>query len=128
VLGIIAEDFDVRVADLKYWNNIYNERKIRAGSQLDIFVDTDKVDYYLSLTAQQKKSIPAQQSGNALQTGGSKIPDSARKIEYTVKSGESPYTIAKKYDTVTPEEILEWNNIDDARKIQVGQKLIVYVR
>jgi membrane-bound lytic murein transglycosylase D len=128
VLGIIAEDFDVRVADLKYWNNIYNERKIRAGSQLDIFVDTDKVDYYLSLTAQQKKSMPAQQSGNALQTGGSKIPDSARKIEYTVKSGESPYTIAKKYDTVTPEEILEWNNIDDARKIQVGQKLIVYVR
>ena len=49
VLGIIAEDFDVRVADLKYWNNIYNERKIQAGKKLDIFVDDDKADYYLSL-------------------------------------------------------------------------------
>ncbi len=127
VLGIIAEDFDVRVADLKYWNNIYNERKIRAGSQLDIFVDTDKVDYYLKLAAPKKKN--SKQPIAANKTGSSsKVPESARKIEYTVKSGESPYTIAKKYDTVTPEDILEWNNIDDARKIQVGQKLIVYIR
>ena len=38
VLGFIAEDFNVRVADLKYWNNIYNERRIQAGQKLDIFV------------------------------------------------------------------------------------------
>jgi membrane-bound lytic murein transglycosylase D len=132
VLGIIAEDFDVRVADLKYWNNIYNERKIRAGRLLDIFVDTNKVDYYSKLTVQQKKNTTPfptkKQTPNSPQLASLKIPVVAQKIEYTVKSGESPYTIAKKYDNVTPEEILEWNNINDARKIQIGQKLIVYIR
>jgi len=51
-----------------------------------------------------------------------------KKVEHIVKNGESPFTIAKKYDGVTPEDILKWNKIDDARKIQIGQKLIVYQR
>jgi membrane-bound lytic murein transglycosylase D len=56
-----------------------------------------------------------------------RVPDTARKVEHIVKSGESPYVIAKKYDGVTPEQILEWNGIKDARKIQIGQKLIIYL-
>ena len=54
--------------------------------------------------------------------------DTSRKIEHVVQSGESPFIIAKKYEGVTPELILEWNNIDDPRKIQIGQKLIVYLK
>ncbi|MEZ5107187.1 MAG: LysM domain-containing protein [Draconibacterium sp.] len=33
VLGIVAEKYDVRVEDLKYWNNIINERRIQAGKK-----------------------------------------------------------------------------------------------
>jgi membrane-bound lytic murein transglycosylase D len=51
-----------------------------------------------------------------------------KKVEHTVKNGESPFTIAKKYDGVSPEDILKWNKIDDARKIQIGQKLIVFLK
>ncbi len=122
VLGFIAEDYDVRVADLKYWNNIHNERKIQAGKTLDIFVDDDKAEYYISL-----------QKGTQVQTTKAAapvsivIPENARRVEHTVKSGESPYVIAKKYDGVSPEAILEWNGIRDARKIQIGQKLIIYL-
>ncbi|WP_340110641.1 LysM peptidoglycan-binding domain-containing protein [Maribellus mangrovi] len=121
VLGFIAEDFDVRVADLKYWNNIYNERKIRAGARLDIFVDDDKVDYYRNLFPE-----PTATSTNAAVAKVYAIPESAKKIEHVVKSGESPYVIAKKYEGVTPEAILYWNGISDARKIQIGQKLTIY--
>lgn len=126
VLGIIAEIYDVRVADLKYWNNIYNERKIQAGKKLDIFVDDDKVDYYLGLAEKQTSSAV----GNSPKTapGVTYNLSNAKKIEHVVKSGESPYIIAKKYEGVTPDELLEWNNIDDARKIQIGQKLIVYIK
>lgn len=132
VLGIIAEDYDVRVTDLKYWNNIYNERKIQAGKKLDIFVDDDKVDYYLSLAAPQKSQKKSFSVTDLFQKNSSlKVFEdlsSAKKIEHIVKNGESPYLIAKKYKDVTPDEILEWNNIDNARKIQIGQKLIVYLK
>ncbi len=123
VLGFIAEDFDVRVADLKYWNNIYNERKIRAGATLDIFVDDENADYYSKLYPQPgTKEATAKSATPTVYP----IPESAKKIEHIVKSGESPYVIAKKYEGVTPEAILYWNGISDARKIQIGQKLTIY--
>ena len=130
VLGIIAEKYDVEVEDLKYWNNISNERKIQAGKNLDIFVDNDKAGYYAGLQAQFKKnevktSVPAQLQQNTTLAVFQEI-NNGKKLEHTVRNGESPFTIAKKYDGVTPEDILKWNNIDDARKIQIGQKLIVY--
>ena len=52
VLGIIAETYDVHVSDLKYWNNIANERRIQAGQMIDIFVPDDQVDYYKNLENQ----------------------------------------------------------------------------
>ncbi len=125
VLGFIAEDYDVRVADLKYWNNIYNERKIRAGATLDIFVDDENADYYKGL---QKQVAVSSAGAKTTQQKVFEIPEDARKIEHVVKSGESPYVIAKKYDGVTPEAILFWNGISDARKIQIGQKLILYLK
>ena len=101
VLGIIAEKFDVSVSDLKYWNNIYNERRIQAGQKISVFVPDEKVDYYSGFKT--------------------------RKVEHIVKNGESPFVIAQKYEGVTPEAILQWNHIDNARKIQIGQKLIIYI-
>lgn len=122
VLGIIAEKFDVRVADLKYWNNIYNERRIQVGQKLDIFVDEERADRYGDLIRDGKET-----SAGAAKSPAAVVPKNARRVEHVVKSGESPYVIAKKYDGVTPEKILEWNNISDARKIQIGQKLILYL-
>ena len=131
VLGIIAEKYDVNVTDLKYWNNIYNERRIQAGKKIDIFVDDDKVDYYLNIDNENGKveSSSYDVVAKIQQNATPKVLEdlsSATKIEHVVKNGESPYTIAKQYNDVTPEQILEWNHIDNARKIQIGQKLIIY--
>jgi membrane-bound lytic murein transglycosylase D len=130
VLGFIAEDYDVRVADLKYWNNIYNERKIQAGQTIDIFVDNDQVDYYrnLSKTGNGTVQVDNENGNHSANVPNYAIPDSAKKVEHVVKSGESPYVIAKKYKGVTPEAILQWNGISDSRKIQIGQKLTIYVK
>ena len=130
VLGVIAEKYDVEVEDLKYWNNISNERKIQAGKKLDIFVDNDKVEYYSNLQPinkpkEVKSSVPVQLQQNTTLAVLREI-NTGKKLEHTVKNGESPFTIAKKYEGVSPEDILKWNNIEDARKIQIGQKLIVY--
>jgi len=131
VLGFIAEDYDVRVADLKYWNNIYDERKIQAGKTLDIFVDDENAEYYSGLqqeTAKKEEPKTVVPNFASATLPGIVIPESSKKVEHIVKSGESPYVIAQKYDGVTPEKILEWNSISDARKIQIGQKLIIYVQ
>jgi membrane-bound lytic murein transglycosylase D len=130
VLGVIAEKYDVNVEDLKYWNNISNERKIQAGKTLDIFVDNDKVQYYSGLQdnnkpKEVKTSVTEQFQQNAT-LAVFQQNSNGRKMEHVVKYGESPFTIAKKYEGVSPEDILKWNNIEDARKIQIGQKLIVY--
>ncbi|MBT3385921.1 MAG: LysM peptidoglycan-binding domain-containing protein [Prolixibacteraceae bacterium] len=133
VLGIIAENYHVRVADLKYWNNIYNERKIQAGQKIDIFVDNEKAEFYVNLQNQiEKKTVEdtndfVEQIKKSVEIEVLQVPDLSIKIEHVVQSGESPYVIANKYDGVTPELILEWNKIDDPRKIQIGQKLILYL-
>jgi membrane-bound lytic murein transglycosylase D len=130
VLGIIAEKYDVEVADLKYWNNISDERKIQAGKTLDIFVDNDKVDEYASLQKTTKTNTVKTPTPNQIQQNTTlavfQEMNTGNKVEYTVRNGESPFTIAKKYDGVSPEDILKWNNIADAGKIQIGQKLIIY--
>jgi membrane-bound lytic murein transglycosylase D len=132
VLGVIAEKYDVEVEDLKYWNNISNERKIQAGKNVDIFVDNDKAAYYSGIQQVQKKKeekipVTVQLQQNTTLAVFQDL-NQGKKIEHIVKNGESPFTIAKKYDGVTPADILKWNNIDNARKIQIGQKLIIFTR
>ncbi len=133
VLGVIAEKYDVSVSDLKYWNNISDERRIQAGQKLDIFVPETDVVFYSGLdkqTSENTTTKPAEIVSQIQKTPASILEqfDNSRKIEHVVKNGESPFVIAKKYEGVTPELILEWNQIDDPRKIQVGQKLTVYLK
>ena len=43
---------------------------------------------------------------------------------YTVKKGDNPVAIAKKL-RVSYNDLIELNHIDDPRKLQIGQKLLV---
>ena len=124
-LGYISEWFDVKTRQIEDWNNIYDPRRIRAGKKLKIYVDEDKASYYKKL---ETMSFAEKQKREGKTVSSSK----AKKVEeplgkdwfyHTVKSGESPYIIAKKYNGVSPDDILRWNNIKNARSIQIGQKL-----
>ena len=131
VLGVVAERYDVSVEDLKYWNNISNERKIQAGKSIDIFVDNDQAGNFIKQADRVKtvkpKSAEVVVAQKSPLTAVIDAAKNGKKVEHIVKDGESPYTIAKKYNGVTPDDILKWNNIRDARKIQPGQKLVVYL-
>jgi LysM repeat protein len=43
---------------------------------------------------------------------------------YTVSKGDNPVTIAKKFK-VSYDDLLALNHIDDPRKLQIGQKLLI---
>ena len=47
VIGKIAEKFNVRLSDLKYWNGMTRDR-INIGQKLTVYVPHNKVDHYKS--------------------------------------------------------------------------------
>jgi membrane-bound lytic murein transglycosylase D len=118
-LGSIAARYGVKVSELEDWNNIYNPRRIQIGRKLKIYVPKNKK------TPKNTQTTTADKAENPPKEGDLK---SGEYFYHTVKSGESPYNIARKYDWVSPDDILKWNNISDARKIQVGQKLKIKKR
>ncbi|NCC71322.1 LysM peptidoglycan-binding domain-containing protein, partial [bacterium] len=87
-LGSIAEKFDVSVSNLKSWNNL-SSNKIIAGKKLIVYSDV-------------KNTPPSTQTNNnSIKT---------KQIKHKVKSGESLWIIARKYNT-TVDNIKKLNNL-----------------
>jgi len=112
-LGAISEKYNVRVADLRYWNNI-NRNMIRAGQRLVIYVprknnaqNTSKDDS--ALTASAASSLNNVKPGEF--------------IYYEVKTGDTLWGIANKYPGVSGDDLLKWNNLTSKSKLMPGQKI-----
>lgn len=123
-LGYIAEWYNLRASQIRYWNNIRGNL-IRVGQKLVIYVPKNKVDYYkkvntLSFAEKQKRiGQPANKADNTTE------PQKRDKdyIYYKVKYGDTLWDISRKYPGVTENDIIRLNNLRNARKIQVGQYL-----
>ncbi len=68
----------------------------------------------------EPKAAPAAEPKTAASAATSE--DSAK--SYVVASGDNPYTIAKKLK-ISYSDLLKANKIDDPKKLQIGQKLII---
>lgn len=122
-LGYIAEWYNVRASDLRYWNNIRGNM-IRAGQTLVVYVPKDKADHYKkvnSLSFKEKQSRigqPPEKKNNSASR-----PRNDDYIYYKVKTGDTLWEIARKYPDVTQQDIMRLNNLTNARTIQAGQYL-----
>jgi membrane-bound lytic murein transglycosylase D len=124
-LGFISEWYDVGLSELRYWNNIYRNT-IRIGQKLAVYVDPGKAERYskvnsMSFAEKQRiegKSVSAAPAATA-------VPEAANgEYEvYTVRYGDTVWDIAKKYSGVSANDIMSLNNLSDASRIKVGQKL-----
>lgn len=98
-LGKIAEKYGVSVSQIKRWNNLRNNN-LRIGQRLSIyprkFVDND--------------------TRSEITEGDTKI--------YTVKNGDSLWSISQKFPGVTVQNIKKWNDIS-GDKLKPGMKLKV---
>jgi membrane-bound lytic murein transglycosylase D len=141
--GFIAQWFDVKLSDLKYWNNMRNNM-IRVGQKLVIYVPEGKGDYYLAfnnLTFEEKnaaigKTVPTATKETEKQTiaeakesttptpalTNKQMADAEFEI-YTVRKGDNLWEIAKRYPGVSAETIKSLNNIKNPRDLYIGQKL-----
>lgn len=99
VLGKIAEMHGCTVAQLKQWNGL-SSNNIQIGQKLKV-------------------------SGKAATSSASSSPAPAQSGEYTIytiKSGDSFYTIAKNYPGISAQDIMDFNGINSS-KIKPGMKI-----
>lgn len=110
----IADLFDVRVSDLRNWNNLPYTSVIVVGQELNIYVPSEKKEYYASLN-ELDRSEKTQKLYN--ESGG-------EWIEHRIRRGESLSVIAMKYGA-SISQIKKWNDLSSNR-IFVGKKLKIF--
>ncbi len=128
-LGFISMWYDVRVTDLKYWNNI-RSNMIRGGQKLTVYVPNGSASKYqdvdqLSFSEKQArigKSVSGSTSAAPPAGSGAGV-DSSTYITYTVKNGDSLWEIAKKFPGVSDSDIARLNGMKYGETIQPGQVL-----
>lgn len=122
VPGAIAGKFNIRLADLKYWNNLNRQMTIRPGQKLVVYVPEKKASEYKTNATYAGKVSDATSVPRVETVDG-------EFVYYTVRRGENLWTIAKKYPGVTNRDIMRWNGISEAdvRDIKPGQKLKIKI-
>ena len=107
-LGKIAARYGVGVSQIKRWNGLRGNN-LRIGQRLTIYP--------------KGKGVSASTSNK---TKASKTPVSLASIPkdkiHTVKSGDSLWTISRKYSGITVDNLREWNGIS-GNNLKPGTKL-----
>ncbi|MCU7842827.1 MAG: LysM peptidoglycan-binding domain-containing protein [Candidatus Thiodiazotropha sp. (ex Monitilora ramsayi)] len=112
-LSVIASKHNTTVKLLRQVNKIRGNN-IRAGRHLLIPVSSKAYEHYV-FSAEQRKA---------------KIQNKARqgnKQHYVVKSGDSLWTIAKKY-RVSYKKLAKWNGMAPGDPLKTGQQLVIWVK
>lgn len=109
VLGGIAIRYNVRVNDIRRWNNL-NSNTIHVGQRLNIWLKQPPSDASMVATTSPEKPVVV------LPIPGSKT--------YEVQNGDTLWDISRKFEGLTIEKIKQLNNLSNS-KIQPGQKLII---
>jgi membrane-bound lytic murein transglycosylase D len=126
-LGFISEWYKVGLSDLRYWNNIFRNT-IRLGQKLIVYVDLNKSEYYskinsMSFEEKQMASGKIVPSNSRVLAVSEPVQAEGDFVTYTVRNGDTIWDIVKVFENVTASQVLTLNNISDAGKIKVGQKL-----
>jgi len=126
-IGFISEWYKVGISDLRNWNNIYRNT-IRVGQKLVVYVDLSKTEYFskiniMSLADKQAMVGKAATSNSQTLATMAPVETDGEFITYTVRNGDTIWDIVKMFDNVTTSQVLALNNLSDAGKIKIGQKL-----
>jgi len=103
-LGKIAKRYGVGISQIKRWNGLKNNN-LRVGQRLTIYPRK-------SVTPAKQKSSKKDNTKSTSKT-------------YTVKSGDSLWSISQKFPGVTIQKIKDWNDISSG-KLKPGMKLKIH--
>ncbi len=106
-LWLIGRRYGVSIASLRKWNRKSRSSRIRPGQKIVVW----QKEPTAKSPPRMARIQPAEGSG--------------KMIWYTVKSGDSLWDIARKYD-VTVAQLSRWNKLDIHRPIRPGLRLRIY--
>jgi membrane-bound lytic murein transglycosylase D len=110
-LNSIAKRYKTDKFYLKVANDL-DDNIIKVGDFVVVPVPQKDRNYYsLSVETRKQRSLEKQRKG--------------KKIIYSVKSGDSLWSIARFYNTHV-EYVLKWNKISPKDDLQIGQKLVLW--
>ncbi|WP_411029386.1 LysM peptidoglycan-binding domain-containing protein [Spongiimicrobium sp. 3-5] len=104
-LGKIANRYRVRVSDIKRWNGL-RSNNLRIGQRLTIF---------------SKNPVTTAKTTNKTKRPTTTAVANGTKV-HTVQSGDSLWTISRKYPGISIENLREWNGIS-GNNLKPGTKL-----
>lgn len=117
-LGRIAGRYHVTVKQLQQWNHLRNTN-LRIGQKLIIY---RRGGGSKTSSAATKAPTKAASAAKDTEVASSAPVSSGDYTLYTVKSGDTLYSIAKNYPGVSANDIMSFNGISSS-KIKVGMKL-----
>ena len=105
----ISQRYGVTTRELSAWNGMAPGDTLPVGRKLVVWTNADVAPRGATIGA------PTTAPGNT-----------TRKLNYTVRNGDSLYLIASRF-RVTIAELTRWNNIDKNKILRPGQQLTMYV-
>lgn len=114
-LGKIASRYRCSVSQIKRWNNL-KSNNIRVGQRLVIYRGGH------APSSSSKTSTSTANKSSASSSSKPVVTDAGDYIIYTVRSGDSFYSIAKNYPGISAQNIMDFNGIDSS-KIRPGMKI-----
>ena len=102
----IGQKYKVTTRQVAAWNGMAPRDTLSVGKKLVVWTNS---------AVDAPRTSPTQALGNT-----------TRKLNYTVRNGDSLYLIARKF-RVGIDQIARWNKIDRNKLLQPGQKLTMYV-
>jgi len=102
----ISQKYKVTTRQVAAWNGMAPRDTLSVGKKLVVWTNS---------AVDAPRTSPTQALGNT-----------TRKLNYTVRNGDSLYLIARKF-RVGIDQIARWNKIDRNKLLQPGQKLTMYV-
>lgn len=122
-LYTIANRYGVTARDIRKWNRLSSNRVAR-GKRLKLHVDNGGV--YLAAKGKEKNDSATAKAGDQRPAAAQTTAASEGFISYKVRSGDSLYSISKKYPGVTAATLQKVNKLRGSR-IQPGQILKIPV-
>ncbi|MDR2041918.1 MAG: transglycosylase SLT domain-containing protein [Tannerella sp.] len=133
-MHLIANRYGVTARDIRKWNRLGSNR-VAKGRQLTIHIDNGGLTYAAAAEKPPVKEDKKENKNVAVPATAVRTPKTQARpdagnegntISYTVRSGDSLYSISKKYPGVTIAKIQSANRMKDS-KLRIGQVLKIPV-
>ena len=102
-VGLIAQRYNVRISDVREWNNLSSRSYIHPGQKLVIFAKDGS-------TAARGYTSNSEETYNGY-------------LYYTIRRGDTLWDIAKKYQGVSANDIIKLNRISARKVLKPGMKI-----